>query len=242
MTTTTYIRASVTNGVCTAAYSTVITITIGKQWNGTTSTDWGAAANWTPSGVPTSSDCIVIPSGTIYSPVISVAASASNLTINSGASLTVNAGIALEVQDLVKTDGTLILNNTSSLVQINNTTNSGSGNMTYKRDVTGLNGYDYVYWSSPVAFQSIDNLYSTPSMGYKYYWDTLVNNGNGTGGNMCQGNWSLASGNMSIGKGYIVRGSSSYGWSGTLTGVFSGIPNNGTLTVPIARGSYQGGG
>jgi len=240
MTTTTYIRASVTSGVCTAAYSTVITITIGKQWNGTTSTDWGAAANWTPSGVPTSSDCIVIPSGTIYSPVISVAASASNLTINSGASLTVNAGIALEVQDLVKTDGTLILNNTSSLVQINNTTNSGSGNMTYKRDVTGLNGYDYVYWSSPVAFQSIDNLYSTPSMGYKYYWDTLVNNGNGTGGNMCQGNWSLASGNMSIGKGYVVRGSSSYGWSGNLTGVFSGIPNNGTLTAPIARGSYQG--
>jgi len=154
--------------------------------------------------------------------------------------LTVNAGIALEVQDLVKTDGTLILNNTSSLVQINNTTNSGSGNMTYKRDVTGLNGYDYVYWSSPVASQSIDNLYSTPSMGYKYYWDTLVNNGNGTGGNMCQGNWSLASGNMSIGKGYIVRGSSSYGWSGNLTGVFSGIPNNGTLTAPIARGSYQG--
>jgi len=243
MTATTFIRASVTSGVCTTAYSTVITISIGKQWNGTTA-DWGTASNWTPSGVPTSSDCIVIPSGTTNSPIITTNANANNLTINSGASLTVNAGITLEVQDFVKTDGTLTINTGSSLVQVNNVTNSGSGSMVYKRDVgtvpNPLHGYDYVYWSSPVASQPIENLYSTPSMGYKYYWDTLVNNGNGTGGNTCQGNWSLASGNMNIGKGYIVRGSSSYGWSGNLTGVFTGIPNNGTLTVPIARGSYRG--
>ena len=246
MPSTTYIRASVTSEGCTAAYSTVITIPIGKQWNGTTSTDWGAAANWTPNGVPTSSDCIVIPSGTTNSPVITATSFANNLTINSSASLTVNAGVALEVQDFVKTDGTLTLNNNSSLVQVNNVTNSGSGAMVYKRDVgtvlNPLHGYDYVYWSSPVASQSIDNLYSTPSMGYKYYWDTLVNNYNGTGLNICQGNWAVASGNMSIGKGYIVRASNSYGWTGTLTGVFTGIPNNGTLPVPIARGLYQGGG
>ena len=97
-----------------------------------------------------------------------------------------------------------------------------------------------MYWSSPIASQSIDNLYITPSMGYKYYWDTLAYNGNGTGGNTCQGNWAAASGNMDIGKGYIVRASNSFGWTGTLTGVFTGIPNNGTLTVPIARGLYQG--
>ena len=246
MNATTYIRAIVTSEGCTAAYSSFITITIGKQWNGTTSTDWGAAANWTPSGVPTSSDCIVIPSGTTNSPVITATSFANNLTINSGASLTVNAGVALEVQDFVKTDGTLTLNNNSSLVQVNNVTNSGSGSMVYKRDVgtvpNPLHGYDYVYWSSPVASQSIDNLYSTPSMGYKYYWDTLVDNHNGTGGNTCQGNWAVASGNMSIGKGYIVRASNSYGWTGTLTSIFTGIPNNGTLPVPIARGLYQDGG
>jgi len=236
---------TVTNA-CGNSVSNTITINVGKQWNGTTSTDWGAAANWTPNGVPTSSDCIVIPSGTTNSPVITATSFANNLTINSGASLTVNAGVALEVQDFVKTDGTLTLNNNSSLVQVNNVTNSGSGSMVYKRDVgtvpNPLHGYDYVYWSSPVASQSIDNLYSTPSMGYKYYWDTLVNNNNGTGGNTCQGNWAVASGNMSIGKGYIVRASNSYGWTGTLTGVFTGIPNNGTLPVPIARGLYQGDG
>lgn len=246
MNATTYIRAIVTSEGCTAAYSSFITITVGKQWIGTTSTDWGAAANWTPSGVPTSSDCIVIPSGTTNSPVITATSFANNLTINSGASLTVNAGVALEVQDFVKTDGTLTLNNNSSLVQVNNVTNSGLGAMVYKRDVgtvpNPLHGYDYVYWSSPVVSQSIDNLYSTPSMGYKYYWDTLVNNNNGTGGNTCQGNWAVASGNMSIGKGYIVRASNSFGWTGTLTSIFTGIPNNGTLPVPIARGLYQGDG
>ena len=230
---------TVSNATCTSSAYTV-TINVGKQWNGATSTDWGTASNWIPSGVPTSSDCVVIPNGTTNSPVIAANAFANNLTINSTASLIVNTGIALEVQDFVKTDGNLTMNNNSSLVQINNVTNSGSGNMIYKRDVTSLHGYDYVYWSSPVASQPINNLYSTPTLGYKYYWDTLVDNGNGTGGNISQGNWALASGNMSIGKGYIIRGSTSYGWAGNLTSTFTGIPNNGSIAVPIARGSYQG--
>jgi GEVED domain len=225
---------------CTNSYA--ITLYIGKKWNGITSTDWATASNWTPSGEPTASDyCVIIPSGTPFSPIISSDAFCGDLTINSGATLTVNSGIAVEVQDFVQTDGTLTMNNNSSLVQIDDVPNLGAGNMVYKRNVSTLHGYDYIYWSSPVASQPINGLYATPTMGSKYYWNTLVNNGNGASGNTSQGNWSVASGTMNVGKGYIVRASFNSGWLGNLTSTFTGIPNNGTITVPIARGSFQGG-
>ena len=223
---------------CTSSYT--ITVNIGKLWNGGTSNDWGYANNWTPSGVPTSSDCVVIPSGTLNSPEISVNAFAGNLTINSSASLSVDSGVAVEVQDFVKTDGTFTMNSSASLIQINNVANSGAGNMIYKRDVTSVHGYDYIYWSSPVVAQAVSGLYSTPGIGYQYYWDTLANNNNGASGNIGQGNWANAFGVMQVGKGYIIRGSSSYNWSGNLTANFTGIPNNGDVLMSIARGSYTG--
>ena len=231
---------TITNaGGCTSSYT--ITINIGKVWNGTTSNDWGYANNWTPSGVPTSSDCVVIPSGTPYSPEISVNAFAGNLTINASASLSVDSGVAVEVQDFVKTNGTFTMNSSASLVQINNVANSGTGNMIYKRDVSSVHGYDYIYWSSPVGAQAISGLYNTPAMGgYQYYWDTLANNNNGASGNTGQGNWSTAYGTMQVGKGYIVRGASSYNWTGNLTANFTGIPNNGDLIMSVARGGYTG--
>ena len=222
--------------------SNIVTLTVDKKWTGITSTDWNDATNWTPSGVPTSSDCIVIPSGTTNSPIISGNAFANNLTINSSASLQVNSGIALEVQDFVKTDGTLTMNTTSSLVQINSIANSGSGSMIYKRNVTGLNGYDYVYWSSPVNSsgangQLLNSIYASPVQGYKYKWDPTATNTNGT-----QGNWISASGDYMIpGKGYIVRTSSLYGLTNqTINAAFTGVPNNGTISLPIYRGSLSG--
>lgn len=237
----TYSGTITISSAATCASSYPITIGIGKKWAGTVSSDWTNASNWTPSGEPTTSDyCVVIPSGTPNNPVIASAANCGNLTINSGATLTVNAGYSLTVQDYVKTDGTLTINNGGSLVQVNNVANSGTGSMVYKRDVSGLKGYDYIYWSSPVASQNIATLYSSPTPGGMYYWDVLANNGNGTGGNTSQGNWANASGAMQVGKGYIIRASNSYSWTGSLTSTFTGIPNNGTLTYPLYRGVYQG--
>ena len=44
-----------------------------KTWDGSSSTNWNTAANWTPSGVPTASDDVVIPNsnGTNANPIIS---------------------------------------------------------------------------------------------------------------------------------------------------------------------------
>jgi len=226
------------NSTCSNSYP--LDFYLGKVWNGVTSSNWATASNWTPSGEPLITDsCVVVPAGTPNSPVISVQAFAGALTVNSGALLTVNTGITLTVQDVIVTNGTLSVADAGSLIQVNNVTNSGSGNMQYNRNVSGLRGYDYVYWSSPVLSQDVSNFYSTPTPGFKFYWDTLANNGNGNGGNTSQGIWSTASGAMQPGKGYIVRASSSFGWTGNLTATFTGRPNNGTIPVTVNRGGYN---
>jgi hypothetical protein len=226
------------NSICSNSYP--LDFYLGKVWNGVTSSNWATASNWSPSGEPLITDsCVVVPAGTPNSPVISVQAFAGALTVNSGALLTVNTGITLTVQDVIVTNGTLSVADAGSLIQVNNVTNSGSGNMQYNRNVSGLRGYDYVYWSSPVLSQDVSNFYSTPTPGFKFYWDTLSNNGNGNGGNTSQGIWSTASGAMQPGKGYIVRASSSFGWTGNLTATFTGVPNNGIISVPVNRGGYN---
>ena len=46
---------------------------------------------------------------------------------------------------------------------------------------------------------------------------------------------------MSLGRGYIVRGPNSFGAiAATFTATFSGTPNNGIITTPIQRGTYDG--
>jgi hypothetical protein len=161
-------------------------------------------------------------------------------------SLIVNLGFLLEITDAkyvkIKNDltvfGTVNVLNNGSIIQINDN-GVNTGNITYNRNVTSLKGYDYIYWSSPVSSQSMDNLYITPSMGFKYYWNTLLPNSNGDGGNIGQGNWSVASGDMVPGIGYIIRASSSFGWVGDLMATFTDKPNNGIITTPIYRGNYN---
>jgi hypothetical protein len=57
-----------------------------KTWTGATSTNWGTASNWSPSGVPGSSDNITIPNVT-NDPVLDASRTAGTITFQSGASL-----------------------------------------------------------------------------------------------------------------------------------------------------------
>jgi len=63
-----------------------------KTWTGTSSTVWNTANNWSPSGIPTSSDDVIIPVAPTNQPVISGSTGVcKNLTINAGASLGISA-------------------------------------------------------------------------------------------------------------------------------------------------------
>ncbi|MFN7313265.1 MAG: T9SS type A sorting domain-containing protein [Bacteroidota bacterium] len=148
---TTRFRAVVQSGSCPTATSSFqeVTVTSGGVWTGTTSNNWGDASNWC-GGVPTSSTNVVIPTGTPNAPIINVAATANNLTIDAGASVSFTGtnSITLSGNLIVNgtfttTGGTVIFNGTATQnvagVTYNNLTLSGSGNKTLTGNAT-LNG------------------------------------------------------------------------------------------------------
>lgn len=151
-----------------------------------------------------------------------------NLTIQSG-NFQINEDKVVFLQNqYINTGGLCTFENNSSLVQVNNVINSE--NIIYKRIAQARN-LDYVYWSSPVAAFNVNNLPNNN----RYIWNTTIANTNGG-----QGNWVSASGNMLAGKGYIARASNGSSTPIATTTVFNGVPNNGVVSTPILRGSYQG--
>ena len=235
-TATNYTLTNVSNAACTGTYSGTVSLTY-KKWSGTTNSNWNVDSNWSPSGVPTNSDAVVVfPSSN--NPIINSGnAYACTLIVKSGASLYLATGNTITVNDkiTIESGGTFQLEDKSSLIQINDVGNSGS--IIYKRNASIRMG-DYVYYSSPVANFDITNLNLTTPTGPKYIWNPTISNPNNG-----QGNWTNLSSNiMTVGGGYIVRGPSSYSTSTpqTFTATFTGTPNNGSINYPISRGSYTG--
>jgi hypothetical protein len=242
--TTTY-TAEVTYALCSGTNlrytdNVVVTVNGNKIWNGTQGPNWNINNNWTPSGVPTSANCVIIPT-TANNPVISSAPDAVgyNLLVNNGAQLTMNSNQNLTITDrvTVQPTGVFTLNNSASLIQINNILNSG--NIIYKRDSPNIRTLDYVYWSSPVAGFNVSNIVLPFSFGGIFKWNTTLANTNGG-----QGVWQSAAGEiMTAGKGYIARAPGTAPFNNTtfnvLSGTFTGVPNNGNISIPIERGNDQ---
>ncbi len=161
--------------------------------------------------------------------------------------LLVNTSEVIEVKKAVAvaaSGATFEIKNNGQLIQVDDTVNGAgvytggnTGNIIYNRTATGIKGYDYVYWASPVTGQSIDGLYSSPAMGLKYAWNPTVSNIN-TASTGTSGNWQMAAGSiMTPAKGYIVRGSTLYSMAATnITAVFTGVPGNGVISTTISRG------
>ncbi|WP_073415475.1 T9SS sorting signal type C domain-containing protein [Flavobacterium defluvii] len=216
---------------------TVVTINAyaGKTWNGSVSTSWNTAGNWTPSGVPTASDCVTIPDLTAITnkPQITgtnTVAQGYTLNLNNNSLLTVQSTNTLTITSTVtvNTGSTLTFENNASLVQTTNAVNSG--NIVYKRDTQPVRRYDFTYWSTPVTSTPAFTLYdlSPTTLADKYYsYDSntgWVINYNGT----------LP---MAPGKGYIVRAPQGFNINTTAvySATFTGVPNNGDISfTPVA--------
>ena len=159
--------------------------------------------------------------------------SACGVIVNAGKTVTFTNLNVLTVKNEVTVNGSLTFENNTSLVQINNVTNSG--NITYKRTASGINGYDFVYWSSPVLGQNIETLYTSPISGPKYAWNPIATNLNSP---TSSGNWEVTAASMTNAKGFIVRGSSTYGMPATaITSNFIGVPNNGNISIAVNKGT-----
>jgi hypothetical protein len=236
----TYTVTALSDANCTSSSASTgsALVSAGKTWNGSVNTDWNTPGNWTPNGVPTSADCVVIAntgntsfiSGSAYN------AYANTLTVQNLGILTMNSTNTLTVTDVVTVNagGTFNIKDSASLVQVNNVANSGSINM--ERISQAMYRYDYTYWGSPVTAASnftLGNLSSGSSLFYT--WTPSI------GG--VSGNWAAASSAtvMNPTTGYIVRAPDTYSTNPAtkvaFTANFIGTPNNGNITTPITYGT-----
>ncbi len=199
----------ISNATNTATVAPVVTNT----WNGTT---------WS-NGTTSNQQALIFNSN--YPPVIdpNVDLYGCSCTVTTGNNVTIKAGRNLILTDQVSVvgTGTLTFENTASLIQINNVTNSG--NVSYKRSTTPINKFDYSYWSTPVLPFTLGGI-SANTKGDKFYsFDPSVNN------------WKQESSatSMVAGTGYIIRGPESFDNSSRTVyeATFNGVPINGNINI-----------
>ena len=198
-------------------------------WTGTTSSAWTVATNWSTGIVPDQYSNVTIAGGAPNQPTISTTLTVNSLSIAAGAILTVTAP-NFTVTAAIANSGMMSLGNNSNLIQ-GGTTNANTGGITVNRNSNALKQLDYTMWSSPVANQNLlaFSPKTTTTRFYKYNETTNVYNAVDP---------SLTS--FADGTGYLIRMPNTdptVGYNaGTATliypGVFSGIPNNGTVKLP----------
>lgn len=210
-----------------------------KVWKGGSSNDWNNPNNWSPVGVPDASTCVIIPPAANTSNVLGTNYNGFGKTLQviNGGNLTIHPSNTLTITDFVEVRGaTSIFNieNTGSLIQVNNVANSGIISMKRNASIKAL---DYVYWSSPVASFASNAISPATPASVIWKWEPTT----ATAYASQFGNWVNGVETMSLGRGYIVR--SPNGWSSTpsvFTANFVGVPNNGNITRPITRSTYIG--
>jgi hypothetical protein len=241
---TTIYTAEITYTLCngstiTELDETTVTVNKDKTWDGSTSTNWNTASNWTPSGVPLITESVYIPN-VANDPIIGAGADAlaCSLNIDAGAVLTLSSGRNMVVTNAitVAAGGTFNVMNSANLVQVNDASiNSGEINM---ERITNVRLQDYSYWSSPVGSFPVQSVSPATPAGYIFEWQTTAANPNGG-----EGYWVNTSENMIPAKGYILRAPSGFSNAATsaLTANFIGVPNNGIFSPTIYRGTnYTG--
>lgn len=201
-------------------------IYVNKTWIGGTG-NWTVDANWSPSGVPTSDQCVVATSGNI---IINANGNAKIVNLTNTTALTISSGNTLTVVDEINVgaNSNFTIQDNGSLVQENNTTNTG--NITLIRNSKRMKRYDFTYWSSPVAAQNLDAV-SPMTLFDKYFsW------------NPATGAWithSTDTVTMKVGRGYIIRAPQYFSITtpSNFTANFIGTPNNGEISYSNFQGS-----
>ncbi len=134
LTTATTYHVRCESGACQSGFVAIVvninptaTATENMTWNGSVSTNWNDACNWSPNGIPTATNSIVIPNVT-NDPVImsGTTAYAFRIDIGNNASLTINSGGELNVlpTDVLFGISTIYFSNNANL------TNNGTLNAT----------------------------------------------------------------------------------------------------------------
>ncbi len=216
------------NGSCTSNTSSsfVIVDNSSTTWNGST---------WSNGNPDLTKNAIINADYDMVNNSALANINACSLIINSPAKVIVKSNATFTLQNTltVSTGATFNIKNNASLIQINNVSNNGNINM---ERTAFIDFRDYVYWSSPVAGFNSANISTYSNNAYLYKWNPTTGATNGFG------NWANGVETMVLGKGYIERGLNNAPLNSPVnfTATFTGVPNNGNITTPIARGTYTG--
>ncbi|MGK4568082.1 hypothetical protein [Flavobacterium sp. 3HN19-14] len=203
----------------------------------TLTTTWNGAA-WN-NGTPSATKAAIIAGN--YNATADLIAC--TLTVNNNAQVTVNSGFDFSVPGMVTVapGASLTFENNANLLQAANTlVNYNSGNITVKRNAN-MRRLDYVYWGSPVAGQDL-KLFSPYTVSPTNAPEFPTAPGSSRFYTLDEPTNSFVSITEPLGtsfappKGYMLRAPNNFPSNGTVAtfnGVFNGVPNNGTMTIPV---------
>jgi len=165
-----------------------------------------------------------------------------SLTINEGFVLTIADGTNVIVEDEIIIEGNqegIVVENNANLVQLNDFANNNQGRIRVVRDSSPLFRLDYTLWSSPTS----SPLNSQPQTLKEFSPGTLNNRfyGYNTLGNIFTVIADPVNTPFEAGLGYLIRVRNNHvpyvdenSIPEIWTGIFTGIPNNGFIEVPVS--------
>ncbi|MDB9712432.1 T9SS type A sorting domain-containing protein [Flavobacteriaceae bacterium] len=233
------------NSVLDATYwvdDVVVIGSVNNQWDGSESTAWETAANWSAGTVPTNHTRVLIPtSGITNWPVISSAAKAGSIRTYNGANLTINAGVGLTVSGNIQPAGNIILNSTSNSYAslkshgFNSQGEQGTADVSstavklkYNRYVNGVGSPGWDMIGSPLAGEAFSDITSSLAISGNMFGVGPYNNSNNTFATYTSVE-ATSAGTMTSGQGFQMSTS-----SGT-TVPFVGTYNMGDVTYSITN-------
>lgn len=217
----TFTYSGTITGDGTMAYGVTGSLIYGLTGSQTTATEWPSSNG--PSTVTINSGSYTLNNSKSLS---------EDLIVSSGTALTVPSSINLTVgDDVVNNGGNVTIENNANLIQ-NGTTNDNIGDIAIARNSASLFRLDYTLWSSPVAGQNL--LAFSPN--------TLVNRFYTYDSGTDEYSPIVPSTNdFQEGVGYLIRvpddhpTATATPWSGQ----FSGVPNNGAISISVTNDTYN---
>jgi len=202
------------------ASTTTLTITVGgtTTWNGT------AWSNGAPDALTTA----VIAGN--YTATANL--DACSLVVNNNAVVVIPAGFNVHLSGAltVASGSTFTLNSNANLLQ-DDASAVNSGNIIVRRTTNPLIRLDYVMWSSPVAAQNLQAFSPLTSVSPTIRFYTY-----NTTTNLFANVADFATHPMVLGRGYLIRLPFNHPTApATWTGIFTGVPNNGTQNITMAN-------
>ena len=150
---------------------------------------------------------------------------ACNCTINAGSTVNVSSNNYISIENNLLVNGNLEVQHEGSLVMIDdNGTINSTGTINIHKTTSPFNQYDYIYWSSPTANETVGSALANSEPSRIYQW----NNING---------WFAAGSTtvMNPGIGLIAMGSTKGTYPQTQSVIFDGLPNTGVIETPMVK-------